>query len=88
MAQQSVKIEAMNPVNKSNIDVIISRILKIEGVSSAHLVDDDQYRFSFTYSYEPSADQVKIKKQVKSLLDLYYSAILSMKYSDKEQSDN
>lgn len=86
MTQISVKVEAMNPVNKGNIDIIIQRVTEIDGVSTARLIFDDQYKFRFVFDYESSFDKDEIVHQIKALLDLYYSAILSIK-EDKSRTE-
>lgn len=79
MTQISVTIEAMNPVNKANIDVILQKVTAIEGVLAARLTFDDQYKFRFVYDYDNSFDNDIIIREIKAMLNLYYSAVLSMK---------
>lgn len=86
MTQISVKVEAMNPVNKGNIDLIIQRVTEIEGVSAARLIFDDQYKFRFVFDYDNSFSKDEIVHEIKALLDLYYSTILSMK-EDKSRTE-
>lgn len=78
MVQTKIIIEALNPVNKSNIDTIIHTISKMEGVSSVGLNFDDQYKFIFYVDYDEALLQI-IKGQIKSLLMFYGSVILTMK---------
>lgn len=82
MEQSKIIIEALNPVNKSNIDTIIHTISKMEGVSSVGVNFDDQYKFIFYIDHEEALLQ-SITGQVKSLLMFYGSAILTLK-EDKQ----
>lgn len=86
MTQISVTIEAMNPVNKSNIDAILQKVMAIEGVLAARLIFDDQYKFRFVYDYDNSFDNDNIIIEIKAMLNLYYSAVLSMK-EDKSRTE-
>lgn len=78
MEQSRIIVEALNPVNKSNIDTIIYTISKMEGILSVGLNFDDQYKFIFHIDYDKPLLQT-ITGQVKSLLMFYGSAILTLK---------
>lgn len=86
MSQVKVTIEAMNPVNKSNIDIIVQQVATIEGVSAARLIFDDQYKFRFVYEYDSSSNDGNIITEIKTLLDRYYSTILA-RTEDRSKAD-
>lgn len=86
MNQLSIKIEAINPVNKSNIETILRKISAMKNVSAAHLIYDDHYRFAFKCYHESLDDRSSILFEIKSLLDLYSSTILSRTYNEEEAS--
>ncbi|MBK5721221.1 hypothetical protein JGH11_10100 [Dysgonomonas sp. Marseille-P4677] len=79
MEKTNITIEAINPVNKLNIETIINTISEMEGVSSVNLLFDNQYKFIFSLEYDTTSDYTSFVENVRLLLNYYSSSILSLK---------
>lgn len=74
-------VKTLNPVYRAYVATIISAIQGIPGILSAGLESEDQYNFVFTFESGEESDTAEIMRQIKHLLRLYGSTILSI---DKE----
>lgn len=74
-------IKALNPVYKAYVGRIIRKVSGMSGVLSVNLDSEGQYDFIFTLKKDEESDLSQITEQIRSLLRLYGSTILSV---DKE----
>lgn len=74
-------IKALTPVYKAYTSTIISVIGQISGILSVTLDSEGQYNFVFTIEYASEEELPGIMMQIKPLMRLYGSIILSV---DKE----
>lgn len=71
-------IKALTPVYKAYVGTMADTICKISEILSVNLNSPDRYNFVFTFEYRDGSDINEIIRQVKLLLGLYGSTILSV----------